>query len=372
MTAAASPITKRPYLLVAAVWLISRAVLAAVVGSVMVGGNLTFEQTISRWDVLHFMAIAQNGYAVPTDEAFFPGLPALLGLGARLGVPMAVTGTVLALVASALAASALVRLGGPIVACLWLIAPTAIFTAVPYTEALFCAAAFWAWCFARDGRWMAAGVCAGMACAFRVSGLFVVGALGLLAITQVWRHRGWLRELLLRWVWMLVPLAVLGGYELYLYSISGSWTAWLTAEQTGWTRGFTTPVQSFLNTYHATPLSAWPGRPDVAWVFRGEIISMAFGLVAAVWCLFRRYWAEFGLVAVQLIAFGTSWWYMSVNRAILGWFPIFMMLAGLVAWRPRNPKLRIAWRIGVGVAIAADVAVMVIWAWLFTTGRWSS
>ena len=36
-------------------------------------------------------------------------------------------------------------------AVLWLFAPTAVFTTVPYTESLFCAAAFWAWERARRG-----------------------------------------------------------------------------------------------------------------------------------------------------------------------------------------------------------------------------
>jgi hypothetical protein len=48
------------------------------------------------------------------------------------------------------------------------------------------------------------------------------------------------------------------------------------------------------------------------------------------------------------------------------------MLAALVAWRPRNDRLRLIWRIGVCLVIAADVVVMVLWTWLFTTGRWAS
>ena len=40
---------------------------------------------------------------------------------------------------------ALYRLGGPLAAVARPFAPTAVFTVVPYTESLFCAAAFWAW-----------------------------------------------------------------------------------------------------------------------------------------------------------------------------------------------------------------------------------
>ena len=57
------------------------------------------------------------------------------------------------MVGSAVAAAALLRLGGPWAAVAWLFAPTAVFTTVPYTESVFCALAFWAWERARADRW---------------------------------------------------------------------------------------------------------------------------------------------------------------------------------------------------------------------------
>ena len=89
----------------------------------------------------------------------------------------------LSLAGSAVAAAALLRLGGPWAAVAWLFAPTAVFTVVPYTESLFCAAAFWAWERARADRWAAAAMLAAAACTLRVSGLFLVGALFILLIT---------------------------------------------------------------------------------------------------------------------------------------------------------------------------------------------
>ena len=93
--------------------------------------------------------------------AFFPGLPMLLRAGTWLGLPVEITGVLLAAVGSAAAAAALLRLGGPWAAVAWLFAPTAVFTTVPYTEALFCAAAFWAWERARADRWLAAAAAGG-------------------------------------------------------------------------------------------------------------------------------------------------------------------------------------------------------------------
>ena len=59
-----------------------------------------------------------------------------------------------------------------------------MFTTVPYTESLFCAAAFWAWERARADRWPAAAVLAASACTLRVSGLFLIGALLVMIITS--------------------------------------------------------------------------------------------------------------------------------------------------------------------------------------------
>ena len=168
--------------LVAQTWLGSRAILfiVAVVG--MTGYHRTFSQVTGNWDVQHFMSIARNGYADPLEMAFFPGLPALLKVGSLIGLPMEVTGVLLGLVGSALAAWALFRIGGTVPACLWLIAPTAVFTVVGYTESPFCAAAFWSWERARAGKWWPAALLAGLACTFRVSGLFLVGALAVMAV----------------------------------------------------------------------------------------------------------------------------------------------------------------------------------------------
>ena len=56
---------------------------------------------------------------------------------------------------------------------------------------------------------------------------------------------------------------------------------------------------------------------------------MALGILATVWCLTRRMWAEATWVGIQVLAFSVSYWFFSVNRATLLWFPLWMMFA---AW----------------------------------------
>jgi hypothetical protein len=363
-------------------WIASRGLIAAValVLAVVEGRSLT--TMINNWDVQHFTRLAEGGYLADADGtlmAFFPGLPVLLSLFAKIGVPIVVSGVLISLICSGIAAFALLRLGGPWAAVAWLFAPTAVFTTVPYTESLFCAAAFWAWERARSDRWLAAaGLCA-VACTVRVSGLFLVGALLVLLVSN--HALGWVDKAR-RGIYLVIPTAVIVGFVGYLYVLTGSWTAWYHAQSTGWVRGLTLPWQSFLNTIPAIVPGAFADHPWWAAVFRAEVVSMAVGLVVTAACLVltrnrraqgeTRMWGEASWVGVQVLAFSLSYWFFSVNRATLLWFPLWMLLARWGTWRPAGQGRRIGHRVVVIVAIAVEVVLMLWWSWLFFTGHWAS
>ncbi len=380
------PADDRP--LVLKTWLGSRALLAVVLVAVALTGR-GFGAAVSNWDVQHFMTIARDGYADSLEMAFFPGLPLIMRAGSLAGVPMPVTGAVLALACSLLAALALFRIGGTVPACLWLIAPTAVFTTVGYTEAPFCAAAFWAWERARAGKWWPAAGLAALACTLRVSGLFLVGALAVMAVLGdgQWRDgraggparpiRRTPAAIAERLAPLLLPLAALAGYAVYLHSLTGSWTAWFQAQDRGWGRGFTTPLESLCNTLPAIHASTWrsvygAGAGEVALLFRLEILSMLVGLATTLYCLARRRWASASWVGIQVLAFSIGHWFMSVNRAVLLWFPLFIAIGELTRGPSRPVGLKLFWRWLVLIGVIVDLAVMGWWGWLFYTGRWAS
>jgi Mannosyltransferase (PIG-V) len=353
-------------------WIASRGLIAVVALVLAVWQGRTLTNMVSNWDVQHFTRLAEGGYYAEPDGtlmAFFPGLPVILSMFLQLGVPVAITGVVLSLICSAVAAVALMRLGGPWAAIIWLFAPTAVFTTVPYTESLFCAVAFWAWERARSDRWLAAATLAAIACSVRVSGLFLVGALFVMIITT--RRIGW-RTRLGQLAMLAIPMAVIIAFAVYLHWLSGSWTAWYTAQSTGWVRKLTWPWDSFLNTIPAILPGAYADHPWWAAVFRGEMVSMAIGLVVTGWCLARRMWAEASWVGVQVLAFSLSYWFFSVNRATLLWFPLWIMLARWGTWRPRRPAVRVAHRVLVVLAFTLSVVLLLWWSWLFFTGHWAS
>lgn len=350
--------------LVVQVWLLTRVSMAVVALVVVLTEGRTFAEAVGGWDVAHFLAIAQDGYQ-GSDIAFFPGWPLLLRGFSSLGIPALLAGVVLALAASGAAAAALVRLGGPMSAIAWLLAPTAVFTMVPYTESVFCAAAFWSWERARAGRWGWAAVLAAIAAATRVSGLFLIGALAVLALTQA---GDWWRRCR-RLPWLLLPSAVTAGYAWYLWTITGSWTAWYQAQADNWSRGLTWPWVSLQHTLEAIVPGAYADHPEWVWVFRAELVSMVVGLLVVAVCLARRRLAEASWVGVQVLAFATSYWFMSVNRAVLLWFPLWTQIGEAVSSTRRWTVPR---QVAVGVLVVVALVVQLAWSWLFFTGRWAS
>lgn len=436
---AAAPVVRDGGRLVVQTWLFSRLLMVGVALWVGVTTGRSAGDMLASWDVQHYFAIAANGYTGDNDIAFFPGWPLVLRAFSMVGVPMLWAGVGLALICSALAAAALHRLGGPIAAVVWLLAPTTVFTLVPYTEAPFCAAAFWAWERAKRGHWGAAASLAAIACTLRVSGLFLLGALVILALTDGRRRdraggaaspvtgrpgpsigwsgpsSGWPRPFtsrsgapsgwsrvsgsLARWfrpaqrslayqpvppvigwrdrvralAWLLIPALTLFAYMAFLYNLTGDWNAWYRAQSAGWPRGFTWPWVSLQHTLEAAASNAYPAYPEWSWVFRGEIIAMALGVLVTIACLARRRWGEASWVGVQVLAFSCSYWFLSVNRAVLLWFPLFVLIGEALSggWNvsPGRRRLRILFTV-LGFACAG--VLLCFWAWLFFTGRWAS
>ena len=353
-----------------AIWLGSRASVYLVAWAVgwFVAGSGVDRPWLDRWvqwDVVHFQGIAEFGYGgEPTgvpNEAFFPGLPTLLWLGDGIGLPTTVTGLLVSLVAGAVAAVALARLGdleggqgtGRIAVLLWVAAPPAVFLAAPYTEALFLGLAIPAWLSARRGNWAAAGLLAAAACTVRVSGVFLAAALVVEWLTSR-RRTGWSDM-----GWLVLPAVPIAGWMIYLWRLTGDSLAWLHAQAEEWNRTFTWPWDSFWHTWHA----AFGGdyARGFAWMFVAEIVAVALGIALTVGLLWWRRWGEATWVGLQVLAFTTSFWFFSVPRATLLWWPLWIWLAVLAA----------RYRALLWGYLALSVPLMCMWAMAFLTSRWA-
>ncbi len=323
-----------------------------------------------QWDVWHFKAIAEFGYAngEPSGAplaAFFPGLPVLMRAASWLGIGYVGGGVLVSAIASAVAGVWLAKLAryefpelrdfGPTAALVWFTAPVGVFLAAPYTEALFCAFAFPAWLAARQGRWARAAILVALASTVRVSGLFLIFALCVEFITS--KKRDW-RSL----PWLALPAVPVLGFMAYLKQIHGSWFAWQDAQEKGWAREFTWPWTSIIHTFEAATKGHFPAdRTDWTWMFRAELVALLVGLILLAWLLWRRSWGEAAWVGATVAAFVTSYWVYSLTRATLLWWPLWIGLAVLLHRRPWLGRLYL----GVAIPLAA------IWAAAFFTGRWA-
>lgn len=333
----------------------------------------TYVELWNRWDTRWFESIAVHGYVGPYvsdfenfeyNVAFFPGVPMLMRAGIAIGLSATATGMLISLVASLIAAAALVRLSEHLgdrparyAAIAFLAAPTAVFLTAAYTEALFCAFAFWSWVWAQRHAWWGAGLLAGAAGLVRPNGLFLAAGL-LVLFALAGRHRPW-REWL-RGLPLLLPIVSAGLYFAYLRIITGSWTTWSDAQSDFWERSLVDPITSLRNTYELIWTFSPTGEPSSRMVT--EIIAMAVLVAVTVTLAVKLRWPEAVYVGLTAVSLGTSTMYYSVPRTLLVIFPLWLLLG---TWMTRHRWFR--WTF-----VALSLPMLAIVSMLFTQNQWIS
>ncbi|GGW69535.1 glycosyltransferase family 39 protein [Streptomyces griseoloalbus] len=157
-------------------------------------GKDAYTLLTARWDALWYTRVAELGYGyevrlpngdVHSDLAFFPLLPWLERLVAAVSpLSRADGGFVVSLLASLAAAWGIFavadrvygRRAGVCAVLLWAVLPVGIVQSMAYSESLFTALAAWSLYAVLTGRWVTAGVLAGLAGLTRPVGLAVVAA----------------------------------------------------------------------------------------------------------------------------------------------------------------------------------------------------
>ena len=380
-------------------WLASRLVLLVVLLVMVWLNDWTLAEALHRWDVNHFVTVADHGYTELTETAFFPGLPLVMAFFSLFGIAPVASGVLISLVGSGMAAWGLYRLAnggvrGTVAVLAWSFAPMAVFTFVPYTESAFCALAFWAFVYAKRDRWGIASALTAAACLFRVSGLFLIGALGLVALfgavagresgdfghetpdsrpasekaTRTRTRTPWVRRLV-RVAWLGIPTAVLAAYVVYLRIVFGSWTAWFSAQVQGWGRSFGWPWDAFAETLHVADIVGNYGYSTYM-MFRWEVAAFLIGIAVAAICFIRKQIPEGGWVLVQVLALSSQVWLISVARSMLLWFPVFTLI-GDIGGGEVSPRKNLARRIGLSALLLFDFIAMIWWAVRFFEGAWA-
>ncbi len=302
------------------------------------GPPTSFADMWNRWDADRFKAINEFGYGAPGDEtnyAFFPGFPLLVRLVHLTGLSLTISGLIVAFLAGLMAAIALGRLtelaGGrrELGVLAWALAPVAVYLAAPYSEALFCAFAFWCWYAAKRGWWVFAGSMAMLAAFVRINGAFLGVALIVLFLTS--KNRDWRQSPALVLPFVGVA-AVFGIYRV----LSGSWTIWFWAQGQGWSRHLSNPIHSWQTEWDW----AWNYGVAAPWAvqYRFEILYVVLLIAFALVLLIKRWWGEATFVLLTVASLATSTVFQSVPRSSIVLFPIWILLG---VWMTRSAVFRV-------------------------------
>ena len=301
--------------------------------------NPSTPQGLQAWDLEHYLALARSWYAPSTtyDEAFMPGLPALIRtvgflFGGRLTVAAVLIGAVSSFGAGTLlwrwVASRTSAVSPRQAVALLLLNPMATFLYVPYTESLLLVCVLAALLAADRDRWLLVGGCVAAAVLVRVTGLSLLLAVAVILAQRV--HRDGMSRRAGSWAVMALGPAVAAwvGWMSYLRAQFGTWTAQVDAWRLGWGRTPVDPFSALLGTIRRAethPLL------EMKMYLVMEAVALLVGLAAAVCLARQRDWPMTAYVGSAFALLSTSSYYGSCLRALLVMPPIIVLAAGAAA-----------------------------------------
>ena len=280
-----------------------------------------------RWDAVHYLAIAQQGYQ-GTDMAFFPLFPLLIHI---LG----------SLVGNHLIAGLLISNASFFFGLLYLyklleheydravarraifyvsIFPSAFFFSAVYTESLFFMLTVASFYYMRAHRWWLAGAIGFFASMTRVEGVLLVVPF---AIEWYSQYKPNLRRHLFDLIGgALIPLGLFA-YMIFLWVLVGD-PLYFSHVQIHWDRHFAPPWVSVINAFHKIAV-ATQGQTIANQGMEIFFTGLMIGVLIAGWRLLRPSYIAYMALSI-LIPMSTSS-LMSMPRFALVLFPMYAILA---------------------------------------------
>ena len=295
-------------------------------------------------DAVHYLDIAQHGYARFLSRGWFPLFPILWRSLARLTGEFPVTGALLSnglfLIGLILLYRAIPLLGfGPNVAArtiLYLsIFPASHFFSVPLTESLFLALSAGAFYAGLRGSWILAGLCGILASATRLPGALLAAPLLMLCWQGKFRLRNAVPVL-------LIPAGAIA-YFTYLRSAFGDFFAYRNAQAAVMaglpvSAGGSAPGSPAVHAeFFLSPLVRYALHPTVfhAWSFLPLQFATAVFALVCVWRFARRQqWVLALYLAASMVLPLSAGLFGSFTRFMMVCFPVTLELARMAEDRP--------------------------------------
>jgi hypothetical protein len=339
----------------------------------------------ARWDSVWFLRIAEDGYGAVEEAAtaFYPLYPLLVALLGRVLLGHYVLAGILVSLAATLGAFVLLyRLAEEKLdaeaarrTVLYLaVFPFAVFLGAVYSEALFLFLALASFLLAERGRFLAAGVTAGLAWLTRPLGVALVPALALIA----WRsadRRGALARLgaapalfalypLYLWWRLDDPLAFLRAQEAWgrQFSPAGPLGGLWDGLRAGWAGVRQLASGSDTTRYWSAVQDADPDRVAAVKLQQLALLGLFVALTVVAW---RRFGGPYGLfgalsIAIPLSVPSERWPLLSVPRFGLVVFPFFLALAVVGA----RPRVHTAVVVASAVFLGVVSVQWALWQWV--------
>jgi hypothetical protein len=309
-----------------------------------------------RWDAYWFLDVAQNGYYLRDEKGisnvvFFPLYPLLVRmLGPLAGGNLVLAGWILSGLFLGLAVCQLTRLtrefhpeiDPQLPAAFLLVFPAAFFLNAVYSESLFLFLSLSTVLWARRGHFVLASVCAALASATRVAGVFLCV---LLAVEFVHAH-GW-RALLTRRAWPLA-LAPAGALAFFVYHwiAFGDFFLYLKAQRL-YGRDFEMEAVDYA-------IRNNPDLVNTVYDLAFTAVAVLLGIVALI--RMRTSYGVYMLVSLGVaLSSGTD---LGVARYSMVLFPIYFIAAGI-----RSSVGRGAWLFGSTLLLALNIICFVNHYW---------
>ncbi|TFG41116.1 MAG: hypothetical protein E4H48_06575 [Syntrophobacterales bacterium] len=311
----------------------------------------------NRWDSYWYLDIAEKGYYLRGENTqanvvFFPLYPLLVSLVGHLtGGDRVLAGWILSSVFLALAVAMLTQLTrvfhpdiDPMRPAMFLLVyPTAFFLNAVYTESLFLFLSLAMVYCALKRNFVMAGVCAALASATRIAGLFLF----VVIFVEFVQAFGW-RALFTRRVWplALAPSGILAFFAYHWVSF-GDFFIFLKVQKT-FGRDFNS---------HLKDLLAVHNNPDL--VHTVLDLSYTALIIVLAFLALRRFRPSYGIYMLVSLAValstGTA---LGIARYGMVMFPVYLIGAGI-----RSPVGRHAWLFSSALLLALNITRFVHHYW---------
>jgi hypothetical protein len=321
-----------------------------------------------RWDAEHYLTIARNGYS-GFEPAFFPLYPLLIRIVGALTGSHLIAGLIISNTAAFFALLYLYKLiehqynrhVAQRAVFYVSIFPTAIFFSAVYSESLFLCLTVASFYYARERRWLTAGIVGFFAALTRSEGVLLAAPLfveWVVAAKEGGREffRYWFDDVVKPLIGMaLVPLG-LATYMAYLWVLNGD-PLRFSHVQTHWGRHFAPPWDSVGNTLHKIL------HATTTQTVANESLELAFTalmLIVLVLGLRRLRLSYVVYMALSVIIPMCTSSLMSMPRFALVLFPMFALF-GLWGARPTFGNAYVAFSLpllGLFTVLFAD------WYWV--------